>query len=152
MLSIIVLNFSTSNFQTNCFKNILQKFEKLLHSFALIFLILAIWMFNTFCIPAFLSVIFAVFVKVHYKSALTFILFIALIFNMYVKLTSIIGMFINFLIHIFIIFCVLFLGFFISSRLTVFYLWSLYFFCVFLLLFYMFLVCLLLILTIIIYH
>ena len=42
ILNIIVLNFSTSNIQTNCYKNILQKFGKNLHSFALIFLILVI--------------------------------------------------------------------------------------------------------------
>ena len=38
MLSIVVLNFSTSNVQTNCFKIILQKFGKIcivLHSFSL---------------------------------------------------------------------------------------------------------------------
>ena len=71
---------------------------------------------------------------------------------MYIKLTCIIGIFINFLIHVFIIFCVLFLGFFIFSCLDVFFLWPLYLFCVFLLIFYMFLVCFLLVLTIIIYH
>ena len=58
MLSIIVLHFSRSNVQTNCFTNILQKFRKFLPSF--VFLIPFIWQFNTFCIPAYLSVIFAV--------------------------------------------------------------------------------------------
>ena len=89
-----VLNFSTSNVQTNCFTNILQS----LPSFGLIFLILVIWQFNTFCITGFLSVIFAVVV------ILVFISFLALMFNVYVKLTCIIGIFVNFLIHIFIIF------------------------------------------------
>ena len=42
---------------------------------------------------------------------------------MYIKLTCIIGIFINF--YFFIIFCVLFLGFFIFSCLTVFLLWPL---------------------------
>ena len=98
MLSIVVLNFSTSNVQTNCFKIILQKFGKILHSFAFNFLMLVIWQFNTFCIPVFLSVTFAMVVT------LIFILFIELIFNMYTKLACITGIFINFLIYIFIIF------------------------------------------------
>ena len=87
---------STRNVQTNCFKSVSQKFGKILNSFALIFLILVTWQFNTFCIPAFLSVIFTMVVT------LIFILYIALIFNMYIKLICIIGIFINFLIHIFI--------------------------------------------------
>ena len=66
MLSIIVLNFSTSNVQRNCFTNILQKFGKFLSSFALILLIPVIWQLNTFCIPTFLSVIFAVVVILIY--------------------------------------------------------------------------------------
>ena len=77
MLSIIALSFSTSNFQTNYSKNILQKFGKILDSSALIFPTLVIWQFNRFWIPVFLSVIFAMVVT------LSFILFIALIFNMY---------------------------------------------------------------------
>ena len=86
----IILNFSTSNVQTNCFKSISQKFGKILNSFAVIFLILVIWQFNSFCIPVFLSVIFTMVVT------LVFILFIALIFNLYIKLTCIIGIFIIF--------------------------------------------------------
>ena len=58
----------------------------------------------------------------------------------------------QFLVHIIIIFCKLFLNFFIFSRFAVFFVWPLYCFCVFLLIFYMFLVCFLLILTVIIYH
>ena len=69
ILTIIVLNVSTSNVQTKCFRSISQKFGKVLNSFALIFLILVIWQFNSFCIPAFLSVIFTVAVT------LVFILF-----------------------------------------------------------------------------
>ena len=149
----------------------------MLSSFALIFLILAIWQFNTFCIPAFLSVIFTMVVT------LIFIFFIALIFNIYMKLTCVTGVFINFLIHIFVIFTVLFLEFIIFPHLVVFCLsplyffihifiifsvlflefiifphlvvyclWPLYFFCVFLLIFYMFIICFLLILVNIIYH
>ena len=144
ILATIVLNVSTPNIQTNCFKSISQIFWKILSSFALIFLILAIWQFNTFCIPAFLSVIFTMVVT------LIFIFFIALIFNIYMKLTCVIGIFINFSIHIFIIFCVLFLKFIIFPHLVVFCLWPLYFFCVFLLIFYMFIICFLLILVIII--
>ena len=98
ILTSIVLNFSTSNVQTSCFKSISQKFGKVLNSFALIFLILVILQFNSFYIPAFLSVIFTMVVT------LVFILFIALIFNMHIKLTCIVGIFINFFIHIFIIF------------------------------------------------
>ena len=41
----------TSNVQTDFFKNTLQKFGKIVHSFALIFPILVIWHFNTFRIP-----------------------------------------------------------------------------------------------------
>ena len=52
---------------------------------------------------------------------LVFILFTALIFNMYIKLTRIIGNVINFFIHIFIIFSVLFLEFIIFSRFIVFF-------------------------------
>ena len=58
----------------------------------------------------------------------------------------------QFLVHIIIIFCKLFLNLFIFSRFAVFFVWPLYCFCVFLLIFYMFLVCFLLILTVIIYH
>ena len=58
ILSIIVLNFSRSNVQTNGFKNILKTFEKSFHSFALIFLMLIIWQFNISCISVFLSLIF----------------------------------------------------------------------------------------------
>ena len=136
--------FSTSNIQTNCFKSISEKFGKFLNSFALIFLILVIWQFNSFCIPAFLPVIFTIVVKI------VFILFIALIFNIYIKLICVIGIFINFLIHIFIIFfCIIFRIYFLTFF---FFLWSLYCIRVFLLLFYMFLVCFLLIVTIIIYQ
>ena len=115
MLTIIVPNISTSNVQTNCFRSTSQKFGKVLNSFALIFLILVIWQFKSFCIPAFLSVIFTMVVT------LVFMLFIALIFNIYIKLSCIIGIFINFFIHIFIIFSVLFLEFIIFSRFIVFF-------------------------------
>ena len=103
ILTIIVLNFSTSNVQTNCFRSISQKTGKFLNSFELIFLILVIWQFNSFCVPAFLSVIFTRVVT------LVFILFIALIFHIYVKLTCIIRIFINFFTHFFINFSVLLL-------------------------------------------
>ena len=43
ILTITVLNFSSSNVQTNCFKSILQNFGKILNSFALILLVLVIW-------------------------------------------------------------------------------------------------------------
>ena len=79
---------------------------------------------------------------------LVFILFTALIFNMYIKLTRIIGNVINFFIHIFIIFSVLFLEFIIFSRF--FFLWPLYCFGAFLLIFYV--SYFLLIVTIIIYQ
>ena len=92
MLRIIILNFSTSNVQKNYSKNTLQKFGKKLHNFALTFLILVIWQFSTFRIPAFPSAIFAMVVT------LVFILFVTLIFNMYIKLTCIMEIFINFLI------------------------------------------------------
>ena len=46
ILTIIVIHFSTSNFQSNSFKSISQKFGKVLNSFALIFLILVIRQFN----------------------------------------------------------------------------------------------------------
>ena len=112
---MFVLNFSTSNVQTNCYKSISQKFGKILNNFAFIFLILVICQLNTFCIPVFLSVTFTMVVT------LIFILLIALSFNMYIKLTSIIGIFIDFLIRICIIFCVSFLEFIIFSRLLVFF-------------------------------
>ena len=63
-------------------KIFLKNLEKLC-TFALIFLMLVIWQFNTYCIPVFLPVIFAM------VSTLIFILFLALIFNMYIKLTCI---------------------------------------------------------------
>ena len=58
ILTTIVLNFSTTYIQANCFESISQKFGNFLNSFALIFLILVIWQFNSFCISAFISVIF----------------------------------------------------------------------------------------------
>ena len=58
ILTTIVLNFSTTYIQANCFESISQKFGKFLNSFALIFLILVIWQFNSFCISTFISVIF----------------------------------------------------------------------------------------------
>ena len=146
ILTIVVLHFSTSNVQNNCFRSISQKFGKVLKSFALIFLILAIWQFKLFCIPAFLSVIFTMVVR------LVFILFIALIFNMYIKLTCIIGIFINFVIHVFIIFFRIIFRIYYFLTFCCFFIWSLYCFGVFLLMFYMFLVCSLLIVTIIIYQ
>ena len=103
ILTIIVLNFSTSNVQTNCFRSISQKTGKFLNSFELIFLILVIWQFNSICVRAFLSVIFTMVVT------LVLILFIALIFHIYIKLTCIIRIFINFFIQFFIIFSVLLL-------------------------------------------
>ena len=72
---------------------------------------------------------------------------------MYIKLTFIMGIFINFLIHIFLIYLrIICVEFIIFSRFVVFCLWPLCYFCVFWLIFYMFLVCFLIILTIIIYH
>ena len=56
--NITVLNFSRSNVKTNCLKNILQKVQKNLQSFAPLFLILVICPFHTFCIPIFLTVNF----------------------------------------------------------------------------------------------
>ena len=77
ILTIFVLHFSTSNIETNCFESISQKFGKILNSFVLIFPILVIiWQFNTFYIPAFLSVIFTMVIT------LIFVLFIALILNL----------------------------------------------------------------------
>ena len=116
VLTFIILNFSTSNIQTNCFKSISQKFGKVLNSFALIFLILIIWQFNSFCIPAFLSVIFTMVLT------LVFILLIALMFNMYIKLTCIIGIyqFFHSYFHIS-FFSLLFLEFIIFSRFLVFF-------------------------------
>ena len=52
---------------------------------------------------------------------LIFIVFITLIFNMYIKRTCIIGIFINLLIHFYHLFCVLILEFIIFSRLVVFF-------------------------------
>ena len=57
ILTIIVLNFSISNVQTNCFRSISQISGKVFNSFTLIFLILVIWQFKSFCILVFLSVI-----------------------------------------------------------------------------------------------
>ena len=136
MWNTIVLNFSASNVQTNHFKTISQKFGKIVNSFARNHLVHVIWQFNTFCISA----------------LLIFILFVALIFNMCRKLICIIGIFINFFNSYFIFFCVLFLEFIIFLLSAVFFLWPFYCFCVFLSIFYMFHVCFLLILTIIIHR
>ena len=146
ILTIIALTFSTSNVQTNCFKNISQKFGKILNSFALIFLILVIWQFNSFYVPAFLSMIFTMAVT------LAFIFFIALIFNMFIKLTCILGNFINFFIHIFIIFSRMIFRIYYFLMFCCFFLSPLYCLYVSLLIFYLFLVCFLLIVTIIIYQ
>ena len=147
ILTIIILSVSTSNFQTNCFKIISQKFWNILNSSALIFLILVIWQLNTFCIPAFLSVIFTMVVT------LIVMLFISLIFNMNIKLTLIIGIFINLLIHILIsLLCIIFRIYYFLTFCCFFYLWPLYCFCMFLLIFYTLLVCFLLILTMAFYY
>ena len=146
ILTIIALTFSTSNVQTNCFKNISQKFGKILNSFALICLILVIWQFNSFYVPAFLSMIFTMAVT------LAFIFFIALIFNMFIKLTCILGNFINFFIHIFIIFFRMIFRIYYFLMFCCFFLSPLYCLYVSLLIFYLFLVCFLLIVTIIIYQ
>ena len=58
IINITVLNFSRSNVKTNCLKNILQKVQKNLQSFAPLFLILVICPFDAFCIPIFLTVNF----------------------------------------------------------------------------------------------
>ena len=70
ILTIIVLNVSTSNVQTNCFRSISQKFGKVLnslHSFTLFLL-------------------FGILTHLTMVVTLVVILFIALIFNMHIKL------------------------------------------------------------------
>ena len=101
IVTIIAQDSSTSTVQIHCFKSISQKFGKMLNIFALIFLIPVIQQFNTFCIPAFLTVISIIFTRI---VTLVLILFIPLIFNMYIKLTCILEIFINFLSHVFISF------------------------------------------------
>ena len=121
----------------------LEKFSIALHSFSLYLL------FGSLIHFAFLH-FYMWFLQWSYT--LIFILFITLNFNVYIKVTCIIGIFINFLIPIFIIFLRIFLEFFIFLRLVVFFLWPSNCFCVVLMIFYTFLVCFLLILTILIYH
>ena len=82
----------------------LPKVWKIVHSFALIFVMLVILQFNTFCMSVFYCEIFGMFVT------LVFIPFIALIFNMYINLNVSYEYLYNFLIHICIIFWILFLG------------------------------------------
>ena len=120
MLSTVALNFLTSNVQTNCCTIILQKLGKILHSFALIFLMFI-----------FLSVIFAMIVT------LIFTLFLALLFYMYIKLTCIIRLtcimriFINSLIHFFYHFLLIIFRIFYFLTFVCFFFWSLYYFSVF---------------------
>ena len=65
------------------------------------FFVLTIWQFNAFCIPA-------SFYGDYYKIlALAFIVFTALCFNMFIKLSCLIGIFIHFSINV----CVKFLRF-----------------------------------------
>ena len=61
ILSIIVLNVSTSKVQKNFYDNILLKCEKILDIFAPTFFILVALQFNTFFIPMFYAVIFIMF-------------------------------------------------------------------------------------------
>ena len=102
MWNTIVLNFSTSNVQTNHFKTISQKFGKILNSFARNHLVHVIWQFNTFCISAFLCD----FCNGCNTNCYTFC---STNFYMCRKLTCIIGIFINFLIHFLLFFlCIIF--------------------------------------------
>ena len=80
------------------------------------------------------------------------IFFVSSLFvNIFIKLSYVIGIFKIFPLAFALIFCVLFLGFFIISCLAVCFYLSLHCSCVFLLMFYMFLICLL-ILTIMFHH
>ena len=79
MLSIIVLNFSTSKVQKNFYNNILLKCEKFWNIISRSFFLVVIWQLRTFFIPMFYTVIF-MFLK------LIFIVPVALILYMYVKL------------------------------------------------------------------
>ena len=78
--------------------------------------------------------------------ALVFVVFTALLLNMFIKLFYIRGIFIYSQLS-FVFFCVLFLGFFIISYLLVFFFLSLHCSCVFVLTFYMFFICLLILRT-----
>ena len=60
-LSIIVLNFSTSEVQKTFYDNILLKCEKILNISALTFFILVIWQFDTFFICMSYTLIFIMF-------------------------------------------------------------------------------------------
>ena len=54
ILSIIVINFLKSKVQRNLFQNIFKKIGYVSHIFIFIFFVLVIWIFNAFCITAFL--------------------------------------------------------------------------------------------------
>ena len=87
ILSIIVLNFSTSKVRKNFYNNILLKCKKILKNYATFFFILVLSQFNSFFIPIVYTVIFIMFLT------LTFIVLVALIFNIYIRLTCIIETF-----------------------------------------------------------
>ena len=90
ILNIIVLNFSTSKAQKGFYNNILLKCKKILKHFSSFFFILVIWQFNTFVIPMLYYTVILCF-NTNFHS------FVALIFNMYVKVICIREIFIHFM-------------------------------------------------------
>ena len=112
--------------------------------FTFIFFVFVIWQFNAFCITVFFTVIVTMIL------ALVFIVFKALFLNMFIKLFLYyrnIHTFFNYQLHQ--IFACYFQDFFIISCLAVSFFLSLHCFCVFVLTFDMFFICLLILRTII---
>ena len=129
------------------FLKYLFKKGNVLHIFTFIFIVLAIWQFNGFCITVFFTVIIVTMIL-----ALVFIVFTSLFLNMFIKLFNVTGIFTNFSIISFISFLRIILGFFIISCLAVSFFLSLHCSSVFVLTFYMFFTCLPILTTIIHQH
>ena len=128
------------------FSKYLFKKGNVLHIFTFNFFVLVIWRFNGLWITVFFTVIITMIL------ALVFIVFTSLFLNMFIKLFNITGIFAHFSIISFVSFLRIILGFFIISCLAVSFFLSLHCSSVFVLTFYMFFTCLLILTTIIHQH
>ena len=86
ILSINSLNFPESNVQRIFLQNIFKKIGNVSQIFIFIFFVPVIWRFNAFCITVFFTAIIIMIL------ALVFIVFTALLVNIFIKTSYIIGM------------------------------------------------------------
>ena len=94
MLSINSLNIPKSNFQRIFLQNTIKKIGNVSQIFIFIFFVPVIWLFNSFYITVFFTVIIIMIL------AVVFIVFTALFVNIFIKLSYIIGIFTHFSISI----------------------------------------------------